>query len=514
MDILNRMGSAAKETFAGPGLYAARRAPYPNPGFPFHEQVGMIHERPRTLGELRASGYRATTVKEEMRRNLIRFLRTGKPVFEGIIGYDETVIPEVQNAILSQHDILFLGLRGQGKTRMLRQLVRLLDDALPVIAGSEVNDNPYQPLSRYGRDMIAKHGDETAITWIAPQQRYHEKLATPDVTIADLIGEVDMIKHAEGRYLSSELTMHFGLIPRSNRGIFCINELPDLAAKIQVGLFNVLEERDIQVRGYPVRLNLDVCLVFSANPEDYTSRGRIVTPLKDRIGSVIRTHYPKSRAEGIAITESNSTPRNDTIQVLVPRFMKEIVEETARLARSSSAINQQSGVSARLSLANSENMISNAERRGLLLGENPVVPRLSDLAYLAASTRGKIELNLAEEDGQEDKVIGMLLTEAIKNVYLAYFPAKHLRALVEWFDAGHTLVTGERILLTNYAKSIMDAPLLKDEVGTFAAKHEPELYREAGEPLAASVMEFILEGLHAENRLTKKTKEGTGVFMK
>src|SRR5438093_687105 len=343
-----------------------------------------------------------------MRKNLIRKLQTGEPLFPGIIGYEETVIPQIQNAVLSKHDMLFLGLRGQAKTRMLRQLVHLLDDAIPIVAGSEVNDNPFAPVSREARDRLAKHGDETPIDWIGPADRYHEKLATPDVTIADLIGEIDMIKHAEGRYLSSELTMHFGLIPRSNRGIFCMNELPDLSAKIQVGLFNVLEERDIQIRGYPVRLDLDLCLVFSANPEDYTNRGRIVTPLKDRIGSVIRTHYPLTRTAGIAITDANSWTERDAVHVLVPLFMKEILEETARLARSSSAINQQSGVSVRMSIANNENMVSNAERRGLITGENPTVPRISDLAFVAASTRGKIELNLTEDEGQEDRVIAKL----------------------------------------------------------------------------------------------------------
>src|SRR5262245_9630370 len=252
-------------------------------------------ERPQTIAELKSSGYQVVSVKDEMRRNLTGRLRLGDQLFPGIIGYDETVIPQVQNAILSRHDMLFLGLRGQAKTRMLRQLVHLLDDAIPIVEGSEVNDNPFAPVSRHARDLIAEKGDQTPIAWIGRDQRYHEKLATPDVTIADLIGEIDMIKHAEGRYLSSELTMHFGLIPRSNRGIFCMNELPDLSPKIQVGLFNVLEERDIQIRGYPVRLDLDLCLVFSANPEDYTNRGRIVTPLKDRIGSVIKTHYPLTR---------------------------------------------------------------------------------------------------------------------------------------------------------------------------------------------------------------------------
>ena len=266
----------------------------------------MTVDRPRTLGDLAASGYRIKSVKDEMRHNLIAKLPLGEPLFPGVLGYDETVVPQVQNAILSKHDILFLGLRGQAKTRMLRELVRLLDDAIPVVAGSEIHDNPFAPVSKHARDLIASQGDATPIEWIGRDDRYHEKLATPDVTIADLIGEVDMIKHAEGKYLSSELTMHFGLIPRANRGIFCINELPDLAPKIQVGLFNVLEERDVQIRGYPVRLDLDVCMVFSANPEDYTNRGRIVTPLKDRIGSVIRTHYPLSREIGIAISDQNA----------------------------------------------------------------------------------------------------------------------------------------------------------------------------------------------------------------
>ena len=273
----------------------------------------MSADRPRTLGELRASGYRLESVKDEMRRNLVAALRAGKPLFHDIVGYEETVVPQVENAILSRHDMLFLGLRGQAKTRMLRQLVNLLDDYMPIIQGSEVNDHPYQPISKFGRDKIAEMGDETPIAWVGREGRYHEKLATPDVTIADLIGEIDMIKHAEGRYLSSEFTMHFGLIPRTNRGVFCINELPDLSPKIQVGLFNVLEERDVQIRGYPIRLELDLCMVFSANPEDYTNRGRIVTPLKDRIGSVVRTHYPLTRELGIQINDSNAWLERDAI---------------------------------------------------------------------------------------------------------------------------------------------------------------------------------------------------------
>jgi magnesium chelatase subunit I len=477
--------------------------------------------RPRTLGELKASGYQSLSVKDEMRRNLIRKLKANEPIFDGILGYEETVVPQVQNAILSKHDMLFLGLRGQAKTRMLRQLIHLLDDAIPIIAGSEVNDDPLRPLSRYARDLIAKHGDDTPTEWIGPDQRYHEKLATPDVTIADLVGEIDMIKHAEGRYLSSELTMHFGLIPRSNRGIFCMNELPDLSAKIQVGMFNVLEERDVQIRGYPVRLDLDLCMVFSANPEDYTNRGRIVTPLKDRIGSVIRTHYPLTRDVGIAITDANAwierTPvanaPGSPVQVLVPPFMKEILEETARLARTSQAINQQSGVSVRMSIANMENMVSNAERRGLLLGESPTVPRISDLAYLAASTRGKIELTLSEDDGQEEKVLAKLLGEAIKNLFEANFEIKQFRGLVEWFESGKTVLTGDKLPSAEYVKKVNELPALKSAVAKFMDRPDLQAIRARAEAaLTASVAEFILEGLHVENRLNKSAKAGETTY--
>ncbi len=468
---------------------------------------------PRTLGDLLSTGYRSVSVKDEMRRNLIRKLKADEIIFDGILGYEESVVPQVQNAILSKHDILFLGLRGQAKTRMLRQLVRLLDDAIPIIAGSEVNDDPLHPLSKYARDLIAKHGNDTPIDWITPQQRYHEKLATPDVTIADLIGEIDMIKHAEGRYLSSELTMHFGLIPRSNRGIFCMNELPDLSAKIQVGMFNVLEERDVQIRGYPVRLELDLCMVFSANPEDYTNRGRIVTPLKDRIGSVIRTHYPLTREIGIAITDANAWMERDCAVVLVPTFMKEILEETARLARSSNAINQQSGVSVRMSIANMENMVSNAERRALTLGESPAVPRVSDFAYLAASTRGKIELTLSDEDGQEEKVLSKLLGEAIKNLFEANFEVKQFRGLVEWFESGKTLTTGDRVPAGRYVQLLNEVPILKAAVMKYAERPELQDIRGQAEPaLLASITEFVLEGLHVNNRLNKAAKAGEQVY--
>ena len=367
----------------------------------------MNHPRAATVGQLKETGYQPTSVKDELRRNLIRKLKNNEELFPGILGYRDTVVPQIVNAILSKHDMLLLGLRGQAKTRILRMLPDLLDEWTPTLAGTEINDDPLRPTTRTGKRILVDEGDDAKIEWVHRRDRYKEKLATPDVTIADLIGEIDLVKHAEGRYLSDESTMHFGLIPRSNRGIFAINELPDLAPRIQVGLFNVLEERDVQIRGYPIRLDLDVFLVFSANPEDYTNRGRIVTPLKDRIGSVIRTHYPESLDEGIKIAEDNAwTERSEGgsgsgVRVDVPRFMSEIVEEVVRLARSSPHVSQASGVSVRTSIANLETLISNAERRGLATGETRVVPRICDLNYLTASCRGKIEMTLSEEEGAE-----------------------------------------------------------------------------------------------------------------
>ncbi len=469
-------------------------------------------EHPRTLGELKASGYEILTVKEEMRKNLIRKLENNETLFPGIIGYEETVVPQIQNAILSKHDMLFLGLRGQAKTRMLRQLVHLLDDAIPIVASSEINDNPFNPISRTARELIADKGDDTPIEWIGRDRRFHEKLATPDVTIADLIGEIDMIKHAEGRYLSSELTMHFGLIPRTNRGIFCMNELPDLSPKIQVGLFNVLEERDVQIRGYPIRLELDLCLVFSANPEDYTNRGRIVTPLKDRIGSVIRTHYPLTREAGIAITDANAWVERDSLQVVIPYFMKEVLEEIARVARNNAAVNQQSGVSVRMSIANCENMVSNAERRALAHNEVVAVPRISDLAYLSASARGKLELTMTEDEGSEDRVIDKLIGEAVKNIFELHFSAKQLRPLVDWFENGHTFSTGDRINTAEYLKNINSVPNLKKEINHFLDKAASDIPHQALDGFRASVAELILEGLHVSNRLNKSVKGGESEF--
>jgi magnesium chelatase subunit I len=472
----------------------------------------MMTDRPRTLGELKSSGYRIESVKDEMRRNLIAKLQAGEPLFPDILGYEETVVPQIENGILSKHDILFLGLRGQAKTRMLRQLIQLLDEAIPIVAGSEINDHPLAPVSKQARELIAEQGDRTQVEWIGRDRRYHEKLATPDVTIADLIGEVDMIKHAEGRYLSSELTMHFGLIPRTNRGIFCINELPDLAPKIQVGLFNVLEERDIQIRGYPVRLDLDLCMVFSANPEDYTNRGRIVTPLKDRIGSVIRTHYPLTREIGIAISDQNAWLNREGVNgatLAIPQYVKEIVEEIARLARSSPHVNQQSGVSVRMSIANLENVVSNAERRSIINRERWIIPRVSDLGSASASARGKVELTMSEDDGHEDKLIHRIIDEATKNIFALHHDLRELRPIVDYFEGGHTIEVGDTLSTGTILERIAKVPGLRKRAEEFAAKAIPNLSdRDAREAATASAAEFILEGLHVHNKLNKSAKAG------
>ncbi len=467
-------------------------------------------ELPKTVGELRASGYRVLPVKAEMRRNLIRMLRRAEPLFPGILGYDETVIPQVQNAILARHDILFLGLRGQAKTRMIRMLVNLLDELIPIIAGSEVNDNPFAPISKYGRERLQKEGDRCPIEWIGRERRYGEKLATPDVTIADLIGEVDLVKHAEGRYLSDEAVIHFGLIPRTNRGIFCINELPDLSPKIQVGLFNVLEERDVQIRGFPVRLPLDIMMVFSANPEDYTNRGRIVTPLKDRIGSVVRTHYPLNREVAIQITDQNAwCQRDGGVRVVVPHFIKEIIEEFAALARQSGEINQQSGVSVRVSIANREVAVSNAERRGIVHGLDVAVVRPSDLAFTVASSRGKLELGLAEEEGQEDRLFQKLLGEAVKRVFAQYWKPDHWIAIAGWFSGTKTFEVGDSLPAERYLEQAREVPRMLRRIDEAAEKLVREdLGQGYDAELYASVIEFVLEGLYVHNRLSKTVRSG------
>src|SRR4051795_1071140 len=371
-----------------------------------------MSSRPATLGQLQESGWKSMPVKEEVRRNAAARIAAGQPLVEGGLGYEDTVLPQLENALIAGHDIIFLGERGQAKTRMIRSLTELLDEWMPIIAGSEINDDPYAPVSRHARDLVAEKGDDTPIDWVHRSERFGEKLATPDTSIADLIGEVDPIKVAEGRYLSDELTLHYGLVPRTNRGIFAINELPDLAERIQVGLLNVLEERDVQVRGYKIRLPLDVLLVASANPEDYTNRGRIITPLKDRFGSQIRTHYPLEVETEVAIVLQEAPPfEAEGVRVTVPDYMTEIIATLSHLARSSPHINQRSGVSVRFSVTNHEVMVANAARRALRHGEKDVAPRVTDLEALPASMMGKIEIESLEE-GRDAQIAENLVKAA------------------------------------------------------------------------------------------------------
>jgi magnesium chelatase subunit I len=477
----------------------------------------MHHPRPATVGQLKETTYRPCSVKDELRRNLIGKLKSGEELFPGIIGYRDSVMPQIINGILSRHDLLFLGLRGQAKTRILRMLPTLLDEWIPVLSGVDINDDPITPMTTTGKRIISEQGDDAKIEWVHRADRYHEKLATPDVTIADLIGEIDLVKHAEGRYLSDESTMHFGLIPRSNRGLFAINELPDLAPRIQVGLFNVLEERDVQIRGYPIRLNLDVCLVFSANPEDYTNRGRIVTPLKDRIGSVIRTHYPETTNEGIEIAEQNAWIERQNgdsgsgVRVDVPRFMSEIVEDVVRLARSSPHVSQASGVSVRTSIANLETLISNAERRGIQTKETRVVPRICDLNYLVASCRGKIEMTLAEEEGAEDKLIRSLVGEAVKTVFGRYEDAENFENISEQFKGNLTFPAGDDLPADEFVANMKAVKGLSQAAASLAK----EMKLDGGDSATlASVGEFLLEGLYVNNRLSKFNSKGKTFFKK
>jgi magnesium chelatase subunit I len=460
--------------------------------------------RPATLGELKASGYQPVSVKEEMRRNLLALIREKKPIFPGIIGYDNTVVPQVENAIISGQNIVFLGERGQAKSRVMRLLVGLLDEVIPVIRGCEINDNPLDPICRSCRDTVARHGDATEITWLAREDRYGEKLATPDTTIADLIGDVDPIKVAEGRYLSDELTMHYGIIPRTNRGIFCINELPDLSERIQVGLFNLMEEADIQIKGYRVRLPLDVLLVASANPEDYTSRGRIITPLKDRFGSQIRTHYPVTTRDEIAIVEQEWQQFSDgNLSFFVPGYIKDIIAEITHQARRSPDIGQRSGVSVRVSIANMETVVSNAIRRAITLGEKQAVPRISDLPYIIASTTGKVEMEGFEEK-DEGKIIDDLARRSVLTVFNRTFQFEDMDPIVAQFNGGFNVETSDTMPAGTYAKYAKEIPGLAPAVKKLVEKETPEA--------VASAVEFILEGAHLNKRLNKTRLEGKTVY--
>ncbi len=431
-----------------------------------------------------------------MRKNLMERIRKGEEHFPGIIGYEDTVLPHLENAILSGQDVIFLGERGQAKSRLMRSLVNVLDDEVPAVAGCEINDNPYQPICRRCRDLIAEEGDETEIEWLDRDRRYGEKLATPDITIADLIGEVDPIRVAEGRYLSDELTVHYGLIPRHNRGIFCINELPDMAERIQVGLLNIMEERDVQIRGYRIRMPLDVLVVASANPEDYTNRGRIITPLKDRYGAQIRTHYPRSAEYEIAIMEQERShfEEEGDPPVSVPQYMKEIVAEITRLARRSPDVNQRSGVSVRASIADYEALLANAMRRAIRLGETEVVPRVSDLPYVLPALSGKLEFETVE-DGREEQIIERMIQGAVLAVFNHYFSLGELEPIVARFKAGYAAEVSDMTPSAEYVK------LVKQTEGMEAAMEK--LGASEGAPLVASAVEFVLEGLHLNKRLNK-----------
>jgi magnesium chelatase subunit I len=458
---------------------------------------------PRTLGELRHSAFseerlRTRRVKDELRDNLIARLRLhdDASIFPGIVGYDDTVVPQIVNAILSRHNFILLGLRGQAKSRILRALTTLLDAHLPYLSGCEIRDNPYTPICRRCREEVARLGDATPISYLAPDDRYVEKLATPDVTIADLIGDIDPIKAARGGHeLSSEFTVHYGLLPRANRGIFAINELPDLAGKIQVGLFNIMQEGDVQIKGYPIRLPLDVAIVFSANPEDYTARGKIITPLKDRVGSEIRTHYPATVDEGIAITAQEAWTKRNGHALHLPTYIQQVIERIAFAAREDKKIDKRSGVSQRLPISAMENVISNAERRALGNDEKLVVPRVSDVYAALPAITGKLELEYEGEVRGADQVSRELIRAAIAKTYDEYFTGANVQQIVQWFDLGGEIQLSDSISALEALENLKEIQGLIDKLGPLGVsqKESPEQQ--------VSAAEFILEGLHAHKRI-------------
>jgi magnesium chelatase subunit I len=456
---------------------------------------------PPTLGELRKSSFseqrlRTRKVKDELRENLIARLRSGETIFPGIIGYEDTVVPQLVNAVLSRHNFILLGLRGQAKSRILRALTALLDPQLPYVAGCEIRDNPYEPICKRCRELITRDGDNTPIAYLSREDRYVEKLATPDVTIADLIGDVDPIKAARGGHdLSSEMTVHYGLLPRANRGLFAINELPDLAGKIQVGLFNIMQEGDVQIKGYPLRLPLDVALVFTANPEDYTARGKIVTPLKDRIGSEIRTHYPGTLEEGINITEQEAWLHRDGLELHVPKYVREVVERVAFLAREDKKIDKRSGVSQRLPISVLENVISNAERRAVRSGEKTIVPRIGDVYAALPSITGKLELEYEGEMRGADTVARELIRTAVAKTYDTYFKDLNMQQVVQWFELGGEIKLSDTASAQEILEGLKSIQGLTDKLAPVGikAKERPEVL--------VSAAEFVLEGLHAHRRI-------------
>jgi len=456
----------------------------------------------KTVGSLREKGYRSRSVKQEMRENLISMLRAKAPLFPGIIGYDDTVIPQLVNAVLSKHDVLFLGLRGQAKSRLIRLLPSLLDEWMPSIAGSDLPDDPLDPKFPRHRRLLDEHGDDLEIRWIHRDDRYHEKLATPDVAVADLIGEIDLVRHAEGRHLSDEGVIHYGLIPRTNRGIFAINELPDLAPKIQVALFNALEERDVQIRGYPIRFDLDVVILFSANPATYNRSGKVIPQLKDRIGSIVRTHYPRERELGIEIMEQEAGDSLDgEYPVYVPLFMKEICEQITIEARKSDYIDAQSGVSARFSIANYRTMIASARRRAAVLGESRAIPRISDLGHLASSSMGKLELDLmSSHQMSEQQIIEAVQIEAVRIVFDEYADKHGLDEIGEVFGKGVKIEVGDMLPSSEYAERLERVPPAWEKAVEVNAARD--------DAVRASCVEFVLAGLYVTDRISRSQHHG------
>jgi magnesium chelatase subunit I len=461
-------------------------------------------ELPRTLGALRRSSFAAraatqATVKDELRDNLIHRLRAREPLFPGVLGYEETVVPQVVNAILSRHNFILLGLRGQAKTRLIRMLTTLLDAQTPYLAGSEIRDNPFAPISKFGRQLVEEAGDDAPIGWLTPDERYVEKLATPDVTIADMIGDIDPIKAARrGADISDELTIHYGLLPRANRGIFAVNELPDLAGKIQVGLFNIMQEGDVQIKGYPIRLPLDVLLVFTANPEDYTARGKIVTPLKDRIGSEIRTHYPLTLEHGLEITAQEAwIKRSAPVEAMVPEFIRETIEQLAFSAREDKRIDKRSGVSQRLPISVLENVLSSAEQRAIVNGDGEAVPRVADLYAALPAITGKLELEYEGELKGGDAIARELIKQAVAKVFSKYFEGVNMRQVTQWFEIGGSIRLGAMAPAAELIPVIEPIQGLLEHAGRLGlSENEPDAMR-------VSAAEFILEGLYAHRRISR-----------
>jgi magnesium chelatase subunit I len=455
----------------------------------------------RTLGELRQGAFTpqrlsSRRVKDELRENLMSRLREGGPIFPGIVGYDDTVVPQIVNAILSRHNFILLGLRGQAKSRILRALTDLLDPQMPYVAGCEIHDNPYAPICRRCRELVAKEGDATPIAWLTPEHRYVEKLATPDVTIADLIGDIDPIKAARGGHeLSSEFTVHYGLLPRANRGIFAINELPDLAGKIQVGLFNIMQEGDVQIKGYPIRLPLDVAIVFSANPEDYTARGKIITPLKDRIGSEIRTHYPARVEEGIAITAQEAWIQRDGSRLHIPKYVQEVIERIAFAARDDKKIDKRSGVSQRLPISAIENVVSNAERRALTHQEKFIVPRISDIYAALPAITGKLELEYEGEMKGADYVSRELIRTAVAKAFDTYLHGVNMNQVVQWFDLGGEIQLSDNAAAEDVLEGLSQIQGLMEKLGKLNVNTKDSA------EVQVSAAEFVLEGLHAHKKI-------------